>query len=386
MNTKTLSIFNQIKQFIPYDRFSYLVGQHQTDRSCKVFSTEKLLSCLLYSQIRGKDSLRDIETCLGGHKYIIPKRSTISYRNNHKVTSTVFEQLFYSLLKEFQQKSFDKKFSFSSKVHILDSTTISLSLGIFDRAKYRKRKWAIKLHTLYDNESYVPELIVITDGKNTDNKVAYRVIENMEKWDTIVFDRWYVDYQLWSKINKQEKMFVTRTKVNTNYCPIGDIPIIDPHILYDKRVELLGCNAEYKWPLRVVRYLHQDDKTWEEKEYEYITNNIDLSAKDIVSIYKNRREIENFFKWIKQNLEIKSFLWCSENAVRNQIRIAMIYYLIILFIAYKARLARKGLCELTRLLSEFCMTQRHIIELLRMPEHKKWLPRNKASPYQYTLF
>ena len=140
MDTKTLSVFNQIKQFIPYARFSYLVGQHQTDRSCKAFSTEKLFSSLLFAQVKGKNSLRAIEGSLLGYHYLDSKRSTLSYWNNHKSKSIVFEELFYCLLKELESKNCDKRYSFQNNIHILDSTTISLSIGVFDRAKYRKRK------------------------------------------------------------------------------------------------------------------------------------------------------------------------------------------------------------------------------------------------------
>ena len=384
MDTKTLSIFNQIKQFIPYDRFSYLVGQHQTDRSCKVFSTEKLLSSLLYAQIKGKNSLREIESCLWSYNYLNPKHSTLSYWNNYKSKSIVFEELFYCLLKKIESKNCDKKYSFHNKIHILDSTTISLSIGVFDWAKYRKRKWAIKLHISIDEHWYLPWLIVFSKGKVTDNKVAFDIVDNMKWWDIIVFDRWYVDYDLWNKINVENKFFVTRTKKNTDYCPIKDIPITQPNILYDKKVELIWLQVKHRWPYRIIRYHHKDEKTNEEKDYEYVTNNFELSAEEITQLYKNRRVIETFFRRIKQNLHIKSFLWSSENAVRNQIWIALIYYLIMLFIAHQTKLGRKNLLRLSELLSEFCMIEKSIIELLRLP--KSIISRNKGSPYQLWLF
>ena len=384
MDTKTLSIFNQIKQFIPYDRFSYLVGQHQTDRSCKAFSTEKLLSSLLYAQIKGKNSLREIESCLFSHDYLNSKRSTLSYWNNYKSKSIVFEELFYCLLKDLESKNCDKKYSFQNKIHILDSTTISLSLGVFDWAKYRKRKWAIKLHISIDEHWYLPWLIIFSNGKVTDNNVAFDIVDNMKWWDIIVFDRWYVDYDLWNKINIENKFFVTRTKKNTDYCPIEDIPINQPNILYDKKVELIWLQVKHRWPYRIIRYHHTDNRTNEEKDYEYVTNNFELSAEEITQLYKNRRVIETFFRRIKQNLHIKSFLGSSENAVRNQIRIAMIYYLIMLYIAHQTKLARKNLLRLSELLSEFCMIEKSIIELLRIP--KNIISRNKGSPYQFWLF
>jgi transposase len=266
----------------------------------------------------------------------------------------------------------------------LDSTTISLSLGIFNWAKYRKRKWAIKLHISIDEHWYLPGLIIFSNGKVTDNNVAFDVVDNMKWWDIIVFDRGYVDYNLWNKINSENKFFVTRTKKNTDYCPIEDIPITQPNILYDKKVELIWLQVKHRWPYRIIRYHHKDKRTNEEKDYEYVTNNFELSAEEITQLYKNRRVIETFFRRIKQNLHIKSFLWSSENAVRNQIRIALIYYLIMLFIAHQTKLTRKNLLRLSELLSEFCMIDKSIIELLRLP--KGIISRNKGSPYQLWLF
>ena len=339
---------------------------------------------MLYAQVKGKNSLREIESCLFSHDYLNSKRSTLSYWNNYKSKSIVFEELFYCLLKELERKNCDKKYSFHNKIHILDSTTISLSLGVFDWAKYRKRKWAIKLHISIDEQWYLPNLIIFSNGKVTDNNVAFDIVDTMKWWDIIVFDRWYVDYDLRNKINIEDKFFVTRTKKNTDYCPIEDIPITQPNILYDKKVELIWSQVKHRWPYRIIRYHHKDKRTNEEKNYEYVTNNFELSAEEITQLYKNRRVIETFFRRIKQNLHIKSFLWSSENAVRNQIRIALIYYLIMLFIAHQTKLGKKNLLRLSELLSEFCMIEKSIIELLRLP--KNIISRNRGSPYQFWLF
>lgn len=388
MNNGQQPIFNQIKQILPLFRFNQLIGQHKSDRFAKSSSTSNLLSLLLYAQVTKKTSLRDIETCLEGHRNMLYhsgfesiKRSTLSYWNNYKVPSIIFETLFYNLLSELKHKDRDKKFNFPNKLYSLDSTTIPLALGIFDRAKFRKRKWAIKLHTLLENESFLPELMVFSTGKMADNKAAFWMVGALDKWSVVVFDRYYVDFKLRKHIDERDLFFVMRTKTNTNYCPIENLEKWEENILYDKKVELLKSDTDYKKPLRVVRYYHEKD----DRIYEYITNNFELSATQIAFIYKSRREIETFFRRIKQNLKIKTFLWTSENAVKNQIRIAMIYYLIVYFIAYQAKISKKWMLKLTRLLWEFCMSRRSIIELLRVENKSK--PKNiRDWPIQNRLF
>ena len=388
MNNVQQPIFNQIKQILPLSRLKQLVGQHKSDRFAKSSSTSNLLSLLLYAQATKKTSLRDIETCLEWHRNLLYhsgfqsiKRSTLSYRNNYKVPSIIFETLFYDLLSELKHKDREKKFDFPNKLYSLDSTTIPLALSIFDRAKFRKRKGAIKLHTLIENESFLPELIVFSDGKLADNKAAFWMFDKLDKGSIVVFDRYYVDFKLRKHIDERDLFFVMRTKTNTNYCPIEDLEKWEENILYDKKVELLKADADYKKQLRVVRYSNEKD----DKIYEYITNNFELSATQVAFIYKSRREIETFFRRIKQNLKIKTFLWTSENAVRNQVWIAMIYYLIIHFIAYQAKISKKWMLKLTRLLWEFCMSRRSIIELLRVEDNQK-LTKSRDWPVQNRLF
>ncbi len=348
----------------------------------------RLLFLLLYAQATKKTSLRDIETCLEWHRNVLYhsgfqsiKRSTLSYWNNYKVPSIIFETLFYDLLSDLKNKDCEKKFNFPNKLYSLDSTTIPLALAIFDRAKFRKRKWAIKLHTLLENESFLPELIVFSDGKLTDNKAAFWMFDKLDKWSIVVFDRYYVDFKLRKHIDEKEIFFVMRTKTNTSYCPIEDLEKWEKNILYDKKVELLNSSSKYEKQLRIVRFYHKKD----DRIYEYITNNFELTATQIAFIYKSRREIETFFRWIKQNLKIKTFLWTSENAVRNQVWIAMIYYLVMYFIAYQAKISKSWMLKLTRLLWEFCMSKRSIIELLRV-ENKSKLGNIRDWPVQNTLF
>ena len=147
MNNINQTIFNQIKQILPFSRFKQLIGQHKSDRFAKSSSTSNLFSLLLYAQITKKVSLRDIETCLDGHRNLLYhsgfqsiKRSTLSYRNNYKVPSQIFETLFYELLSQLKNKDREKKFSFPNKLYSLDSTTIPLALSVFERAVYRTRK------------------------------------------------------------------------------------------------------------------------------------------------------------------------------------------------------------------------------------------------------
>ena len=366
MYTHTPTIFNHMLWFIQKDSFAQLVGHHQTDRYAKVFSTREEFLSLLVAQIRWSDSIRDLQTDLWLHNtkwYHIWLssfcRSTFSYWLN-KTNPIVFQTLFYHLLQKTQKLSphiWDSK----NRIYAIDSTIITWTLSVFDRAKYRTKKWGLKLHTRLDYNSWLPDLIIMSDGKRSDWKACYDMIDDIESWSILLFDRWYLDYSLLRKVHEKWITFVTRTKKTTQYCPVRSIAIVDVGIQYDCIAEFLYEDAREKYPeqIRIVRYLHKE--TW--KLYEFITNNFDLPAIKIAELYRKRREIETLFRWLKQNLVIKEFLWTSQNAVENQIRVALIYYLVVNYIRLKTK-TKENLLTLTRKISYFLFERAHLLDIL----------------------
>lgn len=367
------TIFGQLLSLLPKYKFNQFVGQHNADRYVKTMTSWSQLVILMYAQSTGKDSLREIETGFnthGGLWYHLGvksvAKSSISYANNHR-NYEIFEKLFYALLKQCKEVTLgDNQFKFGTNLYIIDSTTVSLCLNLFDWAKYSRTKGAIKLHTILDSTMMVPEFISITEGKTNDIAAAKEIDWSiLKKGSIIVFDRGYIDYKWWSDFDKKGITFVSRTKKNQNIFVIKkhDRGTLEEGILADEVVMFGSYDAfgKYEKDLRKIRYW--DEET--QKEYEFLTNNFDLKAKQIADIYKNRWQIELFFKWIKQNLKIKTFLGTSRNAVLSQIWIAMIYYLLLTYIKFQTKFSR-SLLELTRMIRETLMFKRSLIDLLSL--------------------
>jgi hypothetical protein len=367
------TVFNQLFCLVR-DHLYPFIGQ--LNKYSKKFNCESLLKILLYAQIAKKISLRDIETWLNAndeklyHMWIkSTARSTIADRNK-KVDNSMFENLFYTLFRKYKSSFVWRNIGIENKCIALDSSLISLALWLYDRAKYRTSKWWIRIHIWLEIDNCLPRFCVVKDWKKADNIVASEIINTwyLKKDEIMVFDRYYVDFKLWRKIDDNWSFFVTRTKVNTNYIIVEEKKIDNPQIQLDANIELVSdlIKEKYWKELRVIRYYDKES----ERLFEYITNNFDLTATQIAMIYKYRREIEKFFRWIKQNLKIKSFLWTSENAVKNQIRVAMIYYLITMYLATVSKLWKQQILKLVRLLEEKCMVWIWLVELFAMCRSK----------------
>jgi len=366
------TIFNQLLAFLPKSKFSQFVGQHNGDKWVKSLTTWNQFVALMYAQATGKDSLREIETGLSMHAsswyHLGVKtvaRSSLSDANKRR-DYRIFENLFYELLKRCREITPEKEFSFNNPLYSLDATTVRLCLSIFDWAKYKTTKGALKLHTLLDTRTTIPELVVVTDGKTADITAGKNmdIIDTLENGSIIVFDRAYIDYSWWFRINKAKLFFVSRVKKNQFIDFIGQHKEpTEAGVLSDDYVligEYYGMKT-YPEKLRRVKFYSKKD----EKEYTYLTNNFELSALQIVEIYQARWQIEVFFKWIKQNLKIKTFLGTSRNAVLSQIWVAMIYYLLLAYIKFQTQFS-KSLLELTRMIRETLLIRRPLIDLLSL--------------------
>jgi hypothetical protein len=367
------TIMSELLRIFPRYEFEKLEKRHQGNHYTKYFTGWQQLIVLLFAQIGGKDSLREIETSLNVHAakwYHIGlkgvKRSTLSDAISNR-SCKIYEGLFYKLLDKCKSITPKHRFRFANPLYTLDSTTIDLCLSIFPWAVFRKRKGAIKLHYLYDHNGALPTFMVMTDGKHHDIRVAKSEtgFDLALLPDSILsIDKAYLDYNWLSGLNKKGVFFVTRTKDNINYRIAGQHkPIRNKNVIRDDVIRLTGYYTCQKYPdrLRIVGYVDPETN----KYYEFLTNNFALSAKTIADIYKSRWQIELFFKWIKQNLKIKSFLGTTPNAVLTQIWVAMCYYLLLLYIKYQSKFAH-SITELSRMIKEVLMTRTNLIDILSL--------------------
>ena len=363
------TVFNQVLQFVPKNHFNAFVGQHKGDRYVKKLTTWNQFVALLYAQATGKQSLRDIETGMKIHSTHWSHlgigsvaKSSLSDANNRR-DHRIFEALFYEILTRCKEVTPKRSFSFDSPLYSLDSSTVTLTLSLFPWARYSKQKGALMLHTLLDNRTCIPELLVVTDGKGSERKIGKEMLRTLETGSIIVFDRGYLDFTWWNEIHLSGKFFVTRTRKNQKFSFVGQhTPCTDSSVLADDLVTQIAWNGEgqrYTDTIRRVRYLDKESG----EVYEYLTNNKELSALQIAGIYKDRWRIELFFKWIKQHLKIKTFLGTSENAVLSQIWVAMSYFLILSYIKFQTKFAR-SLFDFTRLIREALMLRCTLIDIL----------------------
>ena len=328
-----ITLFAQIIGKIEKNIFNKLVKEKRTDKYNKGFNSWTHLVSMLFCQFAKSQSVRDISNGLrsatGNLNHMgvehAPSKSNLSYQNK-KRDWTLFRDYYYRLYEHLgQQAKFKQvKFRIKSKIFLLDSSTISLCLSLFDWAKYKTAKGAIKLHTLLDYDGNLPVYVNITNGKTADNKGASDV--PLIKRSVIVADRFYNDFNLLSIWDSNEVFFVVRHKENLQYTVLKELDLPDnrhQHILKDEIIELK--NTKYPKKLRRVAVWN------EEKQFvvELITNQMTWTANTIAELYKSRWQIEIFFREIKQLLHIKSFIGTSQNAVMIQIWTALITILIL---------------------------------------------------------
>lgn len=368
------TIFNQLFQFIPGHHFEKKVTELKMDNYCKSFTSWKQFLTLLYAQISGKDSLREIESGLMSNRNKLyhlgldtVAKSTLGDAMNRR-DPRIFETMFYDVLGRAQGFSPKHKFKFSNPLYSIDSTTVSLCLNMFEWAKYRTRKGAIKIHTQLDHNGHLPCFLVMTDGKTSDIKAARNYIE-IEPDSIYCVDKGYYDLKWFSRINLKKAFFVTRLKDNADIVIAGQHrpPNEKQGILADNVIKFRSVPSSTKYPekMRAIDYI--DEKTG--KAYTFITNNFYLSAATIAEIYHQRWQIELFFKWIKQNLKIKSFLGTSENAVMSQIWTAMIYYLLLAYIKFMSKISI-SITEIGWRIKDGLMECLNLLELLNISRDK----------------
>jgi hypothetical protein len=307
----------------------------------------------------------------------------MAYANEHR-PAAIYESLFYVLVEKCEGLLPNRQFSFKNPMRAFDSTTIELCLSIFDWATFCKTKGAIKLHTSFDIRSQIPDLIDLTDGKVNDVRALQQVdLSQYPKGTIFIVDRGYTDYSLLRRIVEAGHHFVIRRKSNAQTVrlsahrkPTGE------GVLKDEQIAFVLEKAMKNYPeeLRMVTYHDAEHDV----TYEFLTDMFHLSASNIALVYKCRWDIELFFKWLKQNLKIKTFFGTSKNAVLTQVWIAMIYYLILKWLAAVIGKPQKIL-ELSRMIREVCLQPFPLIDVLCCTERTLKKLRNRAGP-QMSLF
>jgi len=372
---KVYTIFSELLRLCPRYHFDKAVEQYHGDRYVKTFTTWQQFMAILYSQITQKDSLRDIVTGLSAHAarwYHLGLtgiyKSTLSDANA-KRDYRMFEGLFYHLLTRCKNLTPKHKFRFNNPLYTIDASTIDLCLSVFPWAKFRTTKGAIKLHCLYDHSGALPTFLTVTDGKRHDVRVVKDNTFPLSPDSIISVDKAYIDYTWLNSLNEQGVWFVTRAKTNIDYAVVGQHPISGKGVLTDEHISLQGAMTKTKYAkeLRLIRYYDEE----RDKTLTFLTNNFKLAATTIAHIYKSRWQIELFFKWIKQNLKIKSFLGTSKNAVLTQIWVAMCYYLLLTYIKYQTKYSF-SLLQLSRVIREMLFERKTLIDILSLkPERIK---------------
>src|SRR4030042_5975820 len=373
------TIFNQILQLIYRYNFDKCVDRYNGDSYTKRLNCWQQFIVLIFAQARGLKSLRDIQLSLRSQQrkwYHLGlesvARSTLSDANNNR-NCDIFKDIFYDLLAKCQSLSPKHKFRFKKPLYTMDSTLINLCLTIFPWAKYRKMKGALKLHTLLDHSGCLPSFITVTDGKCHDIRVARDKqfgFPSLLSDSIITIDRAYIDYKWLYLLTQQKVFFVTRTKRNIKYKVLGQHTTSKKtSIIADELIQLTGFYTQQEYPDKLRMVTYYDKET--DKQLIFLTNNFTLSPKTIADLYKARWEIELFFKWIKQNLKIKTFLGTSYNAVMTQIWVAMIYYLLLSFIKFQTKYTY-SMQELARVIKELLMENVSLLETLRT-NYKKCL-------------
>jgi hypothetical protein len=338
-----VSIFSQLVALFHRNSFHRLIAKHDAERYSKGFKTWDQFVAMMFCQLAQAKSLREIcgglASCLGKLRHLglknAPKRSTLSYANANRPWQ-LYQDLFYETLDMCKRAIPNKgKFRFKNKLLSLDSTTISLCLSMFPWAKFRRTKGAVKLHLLLDHDGYLPTYAYISNGKKHDVTVARQV--PLAPGSIVAMDRGYNDYRLFCYWTDSGIYFVTRLKENADYVIVKEQTIPQGrNILSDQLIRFNNEKAKKDCPhiLRIVVVWDKD----RQREIVLLTNHLEFGATTISAIYKDRWQIELFFKAIKQNLKIKTFVGTSENALYTQIWTALIAMLLVKYLQFKSKL------------------------------------------------
>ena len=336
-------VFAQLISFLNEDKFRRIVNKFQGNRYIKHFTCWNQLLSLMFGQLSNRESLRDLIIALDAHHskcYHLGigrnvSRSSLA-RANQDRDYHIFEEYAYYLINEARQKRATEIFKLGGNIYAFDSTTIDLCLAVFWWAKFRKKKGGIKVHTLYDVETQIPAFIHITEAAVHDSKTMKEI--PYESGSYYIFDRAYNNFKMLYKVHQIDAFFVVRAKKNLQYKSIKWKRRLPKNVLSDVTIELIGFYPKQYYPeqFRLVRYWDEEQK----REFVFLTNATHISALQVAELYKNRWQVELFFKWLKQHLKIKKFWGTTENAVRVQIYSAICTYCLVAIVQHDMHLDR----------------------------------------------
>lgn len=337
-------VFSQLTEFLPRRIFDRTVAKHNGNKYVRHFTCWNQLLCMVFGQLTTRDSLRDLITVIEAHSsksYHLGFGKSVTRSNlakaNEKRNSKIFEEFAYCLIDIARRKHSNDDFVVKGKVYAFDSSTIDLCLSVFWWARFRKAKGGIKLHTLFDITTQIPAFIHITPA--TVNDMNAMDVIPYEAGAHYVFDRGYVDYGRLYKITRLQAYFVVRAKSNLKFRRMYSKKTDrSTGVLCDQLGKLTGFYVSKDYPEKLRRVKFHDKETG--RTFVFLTNNNELSALDIALLYKNRWQVELFFKWIKQHLKVKSFWGTSENAVRIQIYTAIISYCLVAIVGHDLKIER----------------------------------------------
>ena len=336
-------VFAQMVEFLDNYKFLRIVKKYDGNKYVKHFTCWNQLLTLMFGQLCNRESLRDLIVALNAHQekcYHLGVGKHVTRSNLAKANENrdyrIFEDFAFYMISEARKKRVNDIFKLNGNVYAFDSTTIDLCLKLFPWANFSTYKGGIKIHTLYDVETQVPAFIHITEAKINDVR-AMDVI-TYESGSFYVFDRAYNDYHRLYKIHMMDSFFVVRAKTNIKARVLKWKRRLPKNILSDCEIELTGFYTQKSYPetIRLVRFWDEED----EREFVYLTNAKHIPALQVAELYKNRWQVELFFKWLKQHLKIKKFWGTSENAVKIQVYSAIIAYCLVAIMQHDMKLNR----------------------------------------------
>lgn len=360
------TIFHQVLSLIPRYEFEVLAREHSTGRRSRTFSRWNQFACLLFIHLAGRRSMRDGIRSLGaniGRLYHlglrVVARSTFADANS-KRPAEFFKALFGKMYQRCATVAPNHKFRFKAKLFSFDSSVVKLCLSAFPWADFRARRGGMKIHVVLDHDGYLPAFVRVTKARLHDSKMVKML--RLPKGSIAVFDKAYINYSWFRTLGASGLFFVTRLKTNAVYkvlkrCPVRKgTGVTSDHVI---SVTIRGKG------LRLRRIGYRDPETG--KFYEFLTNHFDLSPKTIADIYKERWQIETFFRLIKQNLRLKSFVGTSENAVLSQVYVAMIAYLVMAWLKFKSGIGF-SLQQMFQLLQVNLFDRRELEDIFKTPD------------------
>lgn len=337
-------VFSRLTAFLDRNHFNYLARKYDGNKYVKHLTCWNQLLALMFGQLCNRESLRDVIVALEAHRSKCfhlglgrkPIAKTTLATANQNRDFRIFEEFAFYMMTQAREKRATDIFKLGGKVYAFDSTTIPLCLSVFWWAKFRKKKGGVKAHVLYDLEAQVPAFYHITTASVYDSKAMPEI--PYETGAYYVFDRGYNNFLELYRIQRMESFFVVRAKSNLQYRCVRWKRRMPKNILTDAEIELTVYKSRKDYPenLRLVRYYDEE----QDREFMFLTNAMDLTAQQIADLYKNRWQIELFFKWLKQHLKIKKFWGTTENAVRIQISAAITAYCLVAIVQHDMKLKR----------------------------------------------